>query len=244
MSEETKDAKGTESKETKGSEENKSNEENKDSKDGGENQEFISSITDEFSKSSDELDETNNQENNDEEDEFDNNDESDIGSFEGEPEDVDASEIIDRTRINTKYLNKVTEKFSDSKKAAFRQLTENLLHKNPAEFKELIRKERRRDKRSYKAATEQATQEIEKYKKDVVPGLIEKAVEKVLKGKVAAETKQKIIKAWGEPHTGGKTPEPQNTNPWAKGKRNLTEQGRIFRENPDLARRLEAQAKK
>ena len=32
-------------------------------------------------------------------------------------------------------------------------------------------------------------------------------------------------------------------NPWSKEHFNLTEQGRILRENPDLAKQLQAQAK-
>jgi len=46
-----------------------------------------------------------------------------------------------------------------------------------------------------------------------------------------------------EPHQTKQTPPPQN-NPWAKDTFNLTEQGRILKEDPELAGRLKAAAGK
>ena len=45
------------------------------------------------------------------------------------------------------------------------------------------------------------------------------------------------------PNTDGTPVEHNGPNPWAKETLNLTEQGRILREDPELAKKLQAQAK-
>ena len=51
------------------------------------------------------------------------------------------------------------------------------------------------------------------------------------------------LKGQGNPNNIGGTP-PGVKNPWSKEHFNLTEQGRILRENPELAAQLQAAAKK
>jgi len=66
------------------------------------------------------------------------------------------------------------------------------------------------------------------------------ALEKVWTDGLAAAAKEKFKEHGRTPHIGGQD---NSKNPWSTEHFNLTEQGRISRENPDLARQLKSQAK-
>lgn len=68
------------------------------------------------------------------------------------------------------------------------------------------------------------------------------ALENIWQQNIQKAVEEKFKESGRAPNSGGGGGSGQ-TNPWKKDTFNLTEQGRIIRENPELARQLQAQAK-